>query len=70
VVSGWLDVCLSVEDLIDPHSMFLNRGPMEMKKTEPKREEPSGKFKADKDYMDRWINPPSVIARGGEEAAG
>jgi stage V sporulation protein R len=61
-VERWMDVCLSIEDLIDPHSMFLNRGPMEQKKTEPKREEPSGKFKSGKDYMDRWINPPEVIA--------
>ena len=38
-VEKWLDVCLSVEDLIDPHSMFLKRGPSEMPKVEPKREE-------------------------------
>ena len=62
VVERWMDVCLSIEDLIDPHSMFLNRGPMEQKKTEPRREEPSGKLKSDKDYMDRWINPPSLLA--------
>ena len=62
-VERWLDVCLSLEHLIDPHSMFLNRGPMEQKKQEPRREEPSsGKLKSDKDYMDRWINPPSVLA--------
>src|SRR5450755_4024708 len=28
-VERFLDVCLSLEDLIDPHGMFLNRGPME-----------------------------------------
>ncbi len=60
-VEKWLDVCLSVEDLIDPHAMFLNRGPMERKKEEPKREEPSGKLKSTKDYLDRWINPPDVL---------
>src|SRR6059058_1180860 len=48
VVERWLDVCLSVEDLIDPHSMFMSRGP-------------SGKLKSPKDYMDRWINPPAVM---------
>src|SRR6185436_3458670 len=37
-VERWLDICLSVEHLIDPHSMFLNRGPMEQKKEDPKRE--------------------------------
>ncbi len=63
VVERWLDVCLSLEDLIDPHSMFLNRGPLEQQRTEPPQREggpPGGKFRA-KDYMDRWINPPTVI---------
>ena len=61
-VEKWLDVCLSVEDLIDPHSMFMSRGPMEMSHVEPKRgDESSGKLKSDKDYMDRWINPPKVL---------
>src|SRR2546421_7746234 len=61
-VEKWMDVCLSVEELIDPHSMFLNRGPMEQKREEPKRgNESSGKLRSDKDYLDRWINPPDVI---------
>src|ERR1051325_8130950 len=64
VVERWLDVCLSVEVLIDPHSMFMSRGPMEQSRQEPKRGdggEPSGKLKSAKDYMDRWINPPAVM---------
>ena len=61
-VERWLDVCLSLEDLIDPHSMFMSRGPMEMRKEDSKRsDDPTGKFKTDKDYMDRWINPPKVL---------
>jgi stage V sporulation protein R len=60
-VEKWLDVCLSVEDLIDAHGMFLNRGPMEQAKPEEKRQEPdTSKFRA-KDYMDRWINPPDKL---------
>src|SRR5688572_19064546 len=60
-VEKWLDICLSVEDLIDPHSMFLNRGPMESPRQEPKREESTAtKFKS-KDYLDRWMNPPAVL---------
>jgi stage V sporulation protein R len=62
VVERWMDVCLSIEDLIDPHSMFLKRGPMEQARVEPKREEASGKLRSDKDYMDRWINPPQIMA--------
>src|SRR5438874_89907 len=64
VVEKWLDVCLSVEDLIDPHSMFMSRGPMEQVKREPKRgaeDEQAGRFKSPKDYLDRWINPPATI---------
>ncbi len=59
-VERWLDVCLSLEDLIDPHGMFLNRGPTEMARQDSRREEPTGKFQA-KDYMDRWINPPDKL---------
>ena len=60
-VERWLDVCLSLEHLIDPHSMFLRRAPMDMPKTESKREEPVGRFRS-KDYLDRYINPPEVLA--------
>jgi stage V sporulation protein R len=60
VVEKFLDVCLSLEDLIDPHSMFLNRGPMERAKDEIADEEKPRKFRA-KDYMDRYINPVEVL---------
>jgi stage V sporulation protein R len=47
----------SIEHLIDAHSMFLKRGPMEKPKEDQKREEPQvTKFKS-KDYLDRWMNP-------------
>src|SRR3954462_6922592 len=48
-VERFMDVCLSLEHLIDPHSMFLKRGPSDIPPPEPKREEPVAKFKA-KDY--------------------
>src|SRR5712671_2540798 len=38
-VEKWLDVCLSVEDLIDTHSMFMSRGPDDQKHQEPRRGE-------------------------------
>ncbi|HZZ44759.1 MAG TPA: SpoVR family protein [Tepidisphaeraceae bacterium] len=60
VVEHFLDICLSLEHLIDPHSMFLNRGPVDSAHVEPSRQEQTGKFKA-KDYMDRWVNPPAII---------
>ena len=56
----WMDICLSVEHLIDPHSMFLNRGPMETKVEQPRRDEPAAQVQG-KDYLDRWINPPEKL---------
>jgi stage V sporulation protein R len=62
VVERWMDICLSLEHLIDPHSMFMQRGPTEAPPKPQQREEPEvSKFRA-KDYMDRWINPPEKIA--------
>src|SRR5438270_9082136 len=60
VVERWLDICLSVEHLIDALSMFLKRGPIDTVPQQPKREDPVEKFQA-KDYLDRWINPPAVL---------
>ena len=61
-VEKWMDICLSVEHLIDAHSMFLNRGPLENPKQEERREEDqSTRFKS-KDYLDRWMNPPEKLA--------
>ncbi|HET6252102.1 MAG TPA: SpoVR family protein [Tepidisphaeraceae bacterium] len=60
-VEHWMDICLSVEHLIDPHSMFMQRGPNDTRPEPPKRDEAElTKFKA-KDYLDRWINPPAVM---------
>jgi stage V sporulation protein R len=67
-VERFLDICLSMEHLIDAHSMFLNRGPMDPPRDEPKREEDaSGRFRA-KDYMDRWINPRQVLEAEARKA--
>jgi len=59
-VEAWLDVCLSVEHLIDPHSMFLKRGPSDEAQPEAPRQEAVTKYKS-KDYLDRWINPPEKL---------
>jgi stage V sporulation protein R len=59
-VEAFMDVCLSLEHLIDPHSVFVKRGPVDTAHEEPKREDPVAKFKA-KDYLDRWINPKEKL---------
>jgi stage V sporulation protein R len=58
-VETFIDACLSIEDLIDPHSMFVQR-----RRKEPKdrdRDEASDRPLArrmkSKDYMDSFINP-------------
>src|SRR5688500_8442596 len=63
-VEKWMDVCMSVEHLIDAHSMFMQRGPSDTppqkEETNPQRDPVQTKFRA-KDYMDRWINPPEKL---------
>lgn len=59
VVERWLDVCVTLEDLIDPYSVFMKRQPSTTEETMPP-EAASSRFAA-KDYMERWINPPGVI---------
>ncbi|RME39630.1 MAG: SpoVR family protein [Planctomycetota bacterium] len=62
-VERLIDTFLSLENLIDPHSMFMKRS---------KRKPPAEKAKSDdapvavrfpaKTYMDRYINPPDRLA--------
>jgi stage V sporulation protein R len=64
-IEGFVDVCLSLDNLIDPHSPFMAR------RTPPKPVDNSGKeeppteipkFRA-KSYMDKFINPPDFVAQ-------
>ncbi|MFV0445646.1 MAG: SpoVR family protein [Planctomycetaceae bacterium] len=73
-VERFIDACLSLEDLIDPHSPHIRRRPdphrqkeaVERRKQEREDEERRGlpesreKFAA-KDYMDSFINPPALL---------
>ncbi len=64
-VEEFIDACLSVEDLIDPHSMYIKR-----QGEQTRAEKPSGKGESSdggmrfpsKGYMDSFINPPDVLA--------
>jgi stage V sporulation protein R len=74
-VEKFIDACLSLENLIDPHSPFIRRSPEPGKPQEPKPDErrdkprdreglPEGQGKfASKDYMDPYINPPDVLEK-------
>ncbi len=63
-VERFIDVCLSVEDLIDPYSPFMRRTPLERRQEEERGrrgiEHGVTRYPA-KGYMDRFINPPETI---------
>jgi len=66
-VERFIDVCLSIEDLIDIHSPFVKRFDDQPRYEFPDHADeepdalPSTRFKS-KGYMDRFINPPDVLA--------
>ncbi|MCC6747381.1 MAG: SpoVR family protein [Deltaproteobacteria bacterium] len=66
-VESFIDVCLSVDNLIDPMSMFIRREADKRRKVEGQEtvepEQPKViKLKA-KSYMDRFINPPEALEK-------
>ena len=63
-VERFLDSCLALEHLIDPHSVFVARhdGPEDVGSFEPRR-------LPAKSYMDPFINPPEELARQKAEHA-
>ena len=74
-VEEFVDACLSIEDLIDPHSPHIKRtekpvqpasGALESKKETDETKESAGRFPS-KGYMDSYINPPEVLQREAEE---
>ncbi len=64
-VEKFLDICLSLENLIDPYSPFMRRQPR-VEQKEPalaarrRTEQPVTRFPA-KRYMDRYINPREAL---------
>jgi len=61
-VESFIDVCLSIDDLIDRHAPFVERrsrkAGFSLKETE---EEHSVKKIRSKDYMEEYINPPDFM---------
>lgn len=74
-VEEFIDACLSIEDLIDPHSMFIRRKPntrppkeKKDKNKDTKQEEKApGRFPSSKSYMNDFINPPDVLEAEAQE---
>ncbi len=65
-VESFIDLCMSIEDLIDIHSPAIRRHeirrdqPLGSDEEEAEGDEEPAKFKS-KPYMDRFINPPELI---------
>ena len=59
-VENFVDLCLSLENLIDPHSLFIVRERPATDTSEPRR--PARRLRS-KEYMQDYINPPEVLAR-------
>ena len=61
-VEAFIDACLSIEDLIDPHSPFIRRR-AEMPKDEEDAEDqkPLVRKLKSKDYMDSFVNPREYL---------
>ncbi|MDP7018068.1 MAG: SpoVR family protein [Pirellulaceae bacterium] len=64
-VEQFIDACLSIEDLIDPHSVFIRRRAEERSRFDFAEGDEDiggdGKLRA-KGYMDSFINPPETLA--------
>jgi stage V sporulation protein R len=59
-VENFIDSCLSIENLIDPHSVFIERHGREGAEGAGHERRRVTKFRA-KDYMDSFINPKEFI---------
>jgi stage V sporulation protein R len=63
-VESFIDVCLSLDNLIDPMSQFIQREAKRRQRRPDEEAEPRpGRFKLKaKSYMDKYINPPEAPA--------
>lgn len=59
-VEKFIDTCLSLENLIDRHSIL--NGPQKFKETKPAVKNENYLFKVEKSYMRNYINPPEYVA--------
>jgi stage V sporulation protein R len=61
VVEDFIDTCLSLENLIDPMSQFIVRARDEEKDEDDERDQDVPRLRANRGYMDRYINPPEFL---------
>jgi stage V sporulation protein R len=58
-VESFIDICLSIDDLIDHHSVFIER--RAKRKDDLEDQTPIVKKIAARDYMDEFINPREFL---------
>jgi stage V sporulation protein R len=62
VVENFLDVCLSVDDLIDFHSLFIRRHAASRRETMDEDDDREQQVRLrSKGYMDDYVNPPEFV---------
>ncbi len=69
MVESFLDTCLSIEDLIDPHTPFMKRREEDKRSVlrEEEREERTVQRLKSKPYMDSYVNPEEYLTEQKEE---
>lgn len=60
-VENFIDRCLAVENLIDPYLPFVERKNQKSAEDPQEESQGPGKFKVERSYMDRFINPPDFL---------
>ncbi len=66
-VESWIDICLSVDNLIDPHRLHIVR---ERQRAEVPLDHPDGVHKLPaRGYMDKYINPPEFLEQQRQKHA-
>jgi len=70
-VENFVDACLSIEDLIDPHSVAIKRrddvDQYAFRDHTDDEVAPRDTTFESKSYMDRYVNPPAVVKKQREE---
>ncbi|MBK8479874.1 MAG: SpoVR family protein [Proteobacteria bacterium] len=71
-VESFIDVCLSVDNLIDPMSLYIERarhGPSDGDGARGEARATALRLPVKASYMERYINPPELFAAAAEQAA-
>ncbi len=66
LIEDFIDVCLSLDNLIDYHAPYIKRPDAQTAQPlveDQEQEDPGGGFKVERPYMHNYINPPEFLAQ-------